>query len=273
MDDARAHGARSLQSEQLHDLDRVVVAVPDGDLPRRELVGDLLGRAACEIEGERGHAPLHRPQPVELDRLREPVEEPCAELPFVGHDRLPAERLDVLDRGDEAGEELVLQRAVLEAAADGLVRRRARLVRAQALEQLTLAERQPHVRAEELVRRAEEHVDVPAGDVDRAVRPVVDGVGPGERAGAVGELDDACHVGRRPDRVRGDRERDHLRALGELRLEVVQVERQVVVHAGEADDDAEVLRELEPRRDVRVVVEPGADDLVARARASGRARA
>ena len=46
----------------------------------------------------------------------------------------------------------------------------------------------PHVRPEELVRRAEEHVDVPAGDVDRAVRPVVDGVRPGERAGAVREL-------------------------------------------------------------------------------------
>ena len=40
----------------------------------------------------------------------------------------------------------------------------------QALEELALAERQPEVRPEELVRRAEEDVDVPAGDVDRSVR-------------------------------------------------------------------------------------------------------
>ena len=157
----------------------------------------------------------------------------------------------------------MLQRAVLESPSDGLIWRGSSLVRAHALEQLTLAERHPHVRAEELVRRAEEHVDVPAGDVDGTVRPVVNGVGPGERAGAVGELDDACHVWRRPDRVRGDRKRDHLRALGELRFEVAQVEREVLVHAGEADDDPEVLRELQPRRDVRIVIEPGADDLVA----------
>ena len=48
VDEARAHGARALQPEQLHDLDRVVVAVPDGDLPRRELVRDFLGRAAVD---------------------------------------------------------------------------------------------------------------------------------------------------------------------------------------------------------------------------------
>ena len=57
-----------------------------------------------------------------------------------------------------------------------------------------LAEREPEVRPEELVRRADEHVDVPRGDVDRPVRAVVDGVGPGERAGVVGELDDARDV-------------------------------------------------------------------------------
>ena len=122
---------------------------------------------------------------------------------------------------------------------------------------------EPEMRAEELVRRAEQHVDVPARSVDPAVRAVVDGVRPGERAGAVRELDDPCHVGRRPDGVRGDRERDDARPLGQLRFEVVEVEREVVVHAGEADDDAEVLLQRQPRGDVRVVVEPRADDLVA----------
>ena len=138
------------------------------------------------------------------------------------------------------------------------------LVRLQALEEVALAERHPHVRPEELVGRAEEHVDVPAGGVDRAVRAVVDGVRPRERAGAVRELDDPRHVRSRADGVRRDRERDDARPLGELRLEVVEVEREVVVHAREADDDAEVLGEREPRGDVGVVVEPGAEDLVAR---------
>ncbi len=126
-----------------------------------------------------------------------------------------------------------------------------------------LAERHPQVRPEELVRRAEQDVDVPARDVDPPVRPVVDRVRPRKRAGAVRELDDPGDVGRRPDRVRRDRERDHARPPGELRLEVAQVEREVFVNAREADDDAEVLLERQPRRHVGVVIEPGADDLVA----------
>ena len=145
--------------------------------------------------------------------------------------RVPAERVDVVDRGDEAGEQLVLAGAELVAVPDGLVRGRAHLVRAPRSDQLLLAERHPHVRPVELVRRAEEDVDVPGRDVDRAVRAVVDGVGPGERADAVGELDDPPHVRRRADRVGRDRERDDARAVAELRGEVVVVEREVVVHA------------------------------------------
>jgi hypothetical protein len=133
------------------------------------------------------------------------------------------------------------------------------------LEDVALAEGQAHVRPEELVRRAEEHVDVPRRDVDRPVRPVVDGVAPRERAGTVRELDDPRDVRLRPDGVRRDREGDHARPLRELRLEVAEVEREVVVHAREADDDAEILGERQPRRHVRVVVEPRAEDLVAHA--------
>jgi hypothetical protein len=79
----------------------------------------------------------------------------------------------------------------------------------------------------------------------------------------VRELDDPRDVGLRPDGVRRDRESDHARPVRELRFEVVEVEREVLVHTGEADDDAEILGEGEPRRHVRVVVEPCADDLVA----------
>ena len=48
-------------------------------------------------------------------------------------------------------------------------------------------------------------------------------------------------------------------------LEVVVVEREVVRHVDEADDDPEVVLQLEPRRHVRVVVELRHEHLVARA--------
>ena len=110
-------------------------------------------------------------------------------------------------------------------------------------------------------------------DVDAAVRPVVHGVGPRERAGRMGEVDDPPHVRRGPDRVRGDREGDDARPFGELPLEIVVVEREVVVDVDEADDDAEVVLELEPRRDVRVVVEARDEHLLALAQRPRKARA
>ena len=115
---------------------------------------------------------------------------------------------------------------------------------------------------EELVRRADEDVDVPGRDVDRPVRRVVDGVGPRERAGVVGELHDPLDVGRGADRVRRDREGDDARALREELREIVVVDLELFGHAGDADDDAEIVRELEPRSDVPVVVERRHDDLV-----------
>ena len=191
----------------------------------------------------------------------------------MGEHRLPADRVDVVDGGDEAGEQLVLARPELVAVADRLVGRRAHLVRPPRSDQVLLAERHAHVRPVELVRRAEQHVDVPGGHVDRAVRAVVDGVGPGERADAVRELDDAPHVGCRADRVGRDRERDDAGAIVELRLEAVVVEREVVVHVDLADDDAEIVLEREPGRDVAVVVEPGHEHLVAGLQLAGeRAR-
>ncbi len=132
------------------------------------------------------------------------------------------------------------------------------------LEQLRATEREAQVRPEELVRRADEDVDAPLADVDRAVRAEVHGVRPRERTGAVRELRDPRHVRARADGVRGDREGDDARPVGQLPLEVVQVERRVVADVREPDDEVAVARELEPRRHVAVVVEPCDDDLVAR---------
>ena len=77
------------------------------------------------------------------------------------------------------------------------------------------------------------------------------------------ELDDPAHVRRRTDRVCGDREADDARASGELRLEVLVVDLEVVGEGSHEDDDPEIVRQLEPGRDVSVVVERGDDDLVA----------
>ena len=156
------------------------------------------------------------------------------------------------------------ERARLEAVADGLVRARAHLVRAPVLEHLALAEEEPEVWAEELVRRADEDVDARCRHIDRPVRRVVDGVDPGERACLVREVGDPPHVRDRADGVRGPRKRDDFRLLRDLRLEIVVVERAVLLaQVGIAHDEVEVVGELEPGGDVRVVVEAGDDDLVA----------
>ena len=55
----------------------------------------------------------------------QPVEEPLPERALVGEHRVPADRVDVVERGDEPGEQLVLARPELVAVADGLVGGRA----------------------------------------------------------------------------------------------------------------------------------------------------
>ena len=95
------------------------------------------------------------------------------------------------------------------------------------------------------------------------MRRGVDGVRPRESAGAVRELDDPANVGERADCVRRDREGDDARAGRELSLEVGEIDVAVVRDVGEAHDEAEVMRQLEPRRDVAVVIEARDDDLVA----------
>ncbi len=126
------------------------------------------------------------------------------------------------------------------------------------------------MRAVELVRRAEQHVDVPGRDVDLPVRAVVDGVGPGECPDAVRKLDDPTHVGRGADRVGRNRERDHARALAELRGEAVVVEREVVVDLDLTHHDPDVVLQRQPGGDVAVVVEPGHEHLVARLQLAGQ---
>ena len=102
-----------------------------------------------------------------------------------------------------------------------------------------------------------------ADDVDRAVRGVVNGVRPRQRARGVRKLDDAPDVRRRPDRVGRDRKCDNTRPAAQRRFQVLVVESELVRQPDDADGHADVVRDLEPRSDVRVVVERRDDDLVA----------
>ena len=158
----------------------------------------------------------------------------------------------------------------LEPMSERLVGGGANLVRPPALQQLRLPVREPQVRPVELVRRADQDVDARRRDVDRAVRPVMDGIDPGERPRLVRELGHAGHVHERADRVRGPREGDNASAVGQLGGEVFEVERRVLTDVGEADDQAQVVRKLQPRRDVPVVIELGDEDLVAGAPTASR---
>jgi len=155
------------------------------------------------------------------------------------------------------------ERACLVAVADGEVGGGADLVRPPGREKLAPAEHDSEMRSVELVRRAQEHVDARARDVDRPVRCVVHCVDPGERAGFVRKRRDLGHRRDGPDGVRCPWERDDARPLGEQRPQLVEVEPTLVVDVREADRQALVVRELEPGCDVAVVVEPRADHLVA----------
>ena len=65
---------------------------------------------------------------------RQARQKAVSERPLVPEHRLPAERVHVLDGGDESGEELVLARPQLEAVSHGLVRGRTHLVGAPRFE-------------------------------------------------------------------------------------------------------------------------------------------
>ena len=254
-------------------LDRVVVAVPDGDLSGGEPLGHVARRDAVDPEREGRNPSVHRLEPVQHAALGQSVEEALAERPLVRLDRIPAELVQVLDCCDEPCEQLVCERSRLEARSDRLVGRRPHLVGPPRPQELLPAERKAEMRPEELVRRAEENVDAEGRDVDRPVRCVVHRVGPGKGTRLVREPDDPPRIRDRPDGVRGEREGDDTGALGQLLLEVVEVEGRVGVDFHEAHLKIEVVRELQPRRDVAVVVEACDEDLVAgRERPSERAR-
>ena len=167
---------------------------------------------------------------------------------LVGDDRREApDRVQVVDGRVEPRQQLVRERAGLEPPAQRAGGRGAGLVGPPALDHLGPPVGDAEMRAAELVRRADQHVGADLPDVDRLVRRVVDGVDPGQRAGVVRELAHPPGVHDRADRVGRPRERDHPGARPELALQVLEVERRVVVQLDVPDDQAGVVRELQPR--------------------------
>jgi hypothetical protein len=192
---------------------------PDPDLRGGQARGHVLGRHAVDVDQERRHATFHPRAPVDGDRVGQAVEEPLAQRALVGGDRgEAADRVEVVDGRVEPGEQLIRQRAGLEAAPQRAGGRGARLVGPPLPHHLGPPAGHAEVRAAELVRRANQHVGPDGANVDRLVRRVVDGVYPGERAGFVRKLAHAAGVGDRADRVRRPGERDHLGARPELVL-------------------------------------------------------
>jgi hypothetical protein len=84
--------------------------VPDEDPAVSEVRRDLGRGLALEVERERCDPTVHRLIPVEGDAVGQTVEEPLPQITLMSTELVPVERLEVLDRGDEAGEELVLHR-------------------------------------------------------------------------------------------------------------------------------------------------------------------
>jgi hypothetical protein len=243
---------------------------PDPDL-RLGQAGRHVGRGhALDVDQEGRHAAVHAGPTVDGDRFGQAVEKPLAQRALVGHDRgEPSDRVQVVDGGVESREQLVRLRAGLEAAPQRAGRRWPGLVGPPPFDHLAPPVGDPKVRAAELVRRADQHVGTDVADVDRLVRRVVDGIHPGQRPGRVRELADAAGVCDRADRVGGPGERDHLGARSELALQVREVQCRVVVELDVPDHEIAVVRDFQPGRDARVVVQARDEDLVARAERAG----
>ena len=173
------------------------------------------------------------------------------------------ERLQIPKGAEQAGERLVALRADLPLARQ-LLTGRPHAVRREPLEQIAAAVEHAQVRREELVRAADQEVRLQCRDVDRHVWRGVHRVDIGQGANRVGGLDGAADVGDRAEGVRREPDRHDLRSIAEHRVERIEVERRPVIgELDPADDEAAVLGQGQPWRDVRVVVEPRHHDLVA----------
>ena len=171
-------------------LQRVLIAHADGERGRALVETVLVGDAPQADAPDLGHA-------TEESRGQHALV--GADRAEAGHDRVAPFRAggvavgasdvgEVVDRGDHAGEALVVLGPRLPALGS-LVGRRAQLVRCPRVEQLAAHAQHPQVRSEELVRRARHDVRVEPMEVERAVLGEVHAVDGRERSGRVDPSD------------------------------------------------------------------------------------
>ena len=173
-----------------------------------------------------------------------------------------AEVGDVIHAGGDAGDAFVVERAPLPAVGDG-IGERTNFVGMQALQVFALAEEHAHVRTEKFVSGADEEIAIEIGDIDEAVRAVVDGVDVGESSGGVGEANDFFDWIDGADCIRGVADGDELCAWIYFAGEVIEIEGAIFfVNFGPADGDA-FFFEREPGRDVGIVIEASNQDFIA----------
>ena len=164
-------------------------------------------------------------------RKRSPSVRSCA------LDRLPADRLDVLDGGDEARRAARAGASRSRSGGRAACRRRGpHLVRTPASRAAPRARRRRRGAGRRTCTASRSGRRRPSPPT--SIGPcgaVVDGVRPRERAGVVRELDDAAHVRERADCVRRDgNATTRVRSLS-CRSRSCEIERRVVVDVDEAD--------------------------------------
>jgi hypothetical protein len=91
VDEACAHRTAVFEAEAPHDLEGVVVAVPDRDALVAEARRDLARRTIAVRERERRDAAVHREQPVQREGVWQSREEALAEGTLVSSNRIPAD--------------------------------------------------------------------------------------------------------------------------------------------------------------------------------------
>ncbi len=156
------------------------------------------------------------------------------------------------------------ERACLEPMARRGFERGADAVGGQRPRQLAADGRDPQMWPEILVGGGQKHIGIDRRAVDAAVRSEMDAVDPHQSAGLVRGRGQARGIGDRAERVRRERERDDPRTLADQRYDRIHLQGSLArIKRRRPHGETAVGSDEQPRRDVRIVVELGDDDLVA----------
>src|SRR5580692_9791473 len=140
----------------------------------------------------------------------------------------------------------------------------AKLVRLKPLQMITLAVKHPHVRTKELISRTHQEIAVERADIDGPVRCVMNRVNVSHRAALVGEANNLLHVINRAYGIRSVTDRNQFGPVGDLALQIGQVESAVVFMNLHHAYGHAALFERAPGRDIGVVIKMREHDFIPR---------